>query len=317
MPLGPGNGTLGNPTTVLENGRLSPDVSIVVPVFNDEERLKACLDRLAGQTYPRAKYEVIVADNGSDRSVQPLVSAYPGMRAVEERRPGSYAARNAGLAVAEGEIIAFTDSDCLPRENWVERGVGCFTQHSDVGLVGGRMVQIHRRPGRLSKPELYQELLGFPQQRYVEQRHFAVTANAFTRRSVIDDVGTFNSELKSSGDLEWGTRIFDAGYRLLYASDAVVEHPSRSLIQLAIKRVRLTGGKFTLSQLNGDAPPSLLDEFRRMREKSRTRLTTLAPNPLMQDAGNRLAFQAIEQLLNVVELAEFARLRWGGRPTRR
>ena len=86
-----------------------PLISVVVPVFNDEARLAGCLDALAMQTWPASHREVIVVDNGS---VPPVALRAGAARVIVERRPGSYAARNAGVAAAAGEILAFTDADC-------------------------------------------------------------------------------------------------------------------------------------------------------------------------------------------------------------
>src|SRR5262245_61424835 len=94
-----------------------PFVSVIIPVFGDVEPLATCLDHLEHQTYSRACFEVIVADNGCPD----LARAVRGrdVRVVREPKPGSYAARNAGLAIAAGEIIAFTDADCLPSADWI------------------------------------------------------------------------------------------------------------------------------------------------------------------------------------------------------
>src|ERR1041384_5139232 len=93
-------------------------VSVIVPVWNDAERLGHCLHALEKQTYPAESYEVIVVDNGSTDSVACLVAAYGRARLVSEQRPGSYAARNTGLNLARGQVIAFTDADCLPAPDW-------------------------------------------------------------------------------------------------------------------------------------------------------------------------------------------------------
>jgi glycosyltransferase involved in cell wall biosynthesis len=296
---------------------LHPSVSIIVPVFNDEERLGGCLERLAAQTYPRDKYEVIVADNGSARDIRALVSRFPRTRLVVERKPGSYAARNAGLAIASGEIVGFTDSDCIPRVDWIERGVAALSKNHDVGLTGGRVILFHRNPRKLSLGEFYQEICGFPQQIYLETQRFAVTANLFMWRKVLDDVGHFHGDLKSAGDKEWGKRVFAAGYRQSYADDAIVEHPSRpSAYQVALKRMRTAGGILETRKINAEDDITFLDDFRRLWPIRFSQLDRFGDHPLMQSSSNRALFLSIDFMMQMAELVEIVRLRLGGSPRR-
>ena len=89
-------------------------VSVIIPVYNDLKLLSTCLECLDRQTYPKTRFEVLVVDNGSDLPVQPIVSRYSNVKLEKESMPGSYAARNRGIAAARGEILAFTDADCRP-----------------------------------------------------------------------------------------------------------------------------------------------------------------------------------------------------------
>ena len=69
-----------------------------------------------------ADFEIIIVNNGALEDVERIVNQYPQCRYVYEATPGSYAARNAGIAHAKGEIVAFTDTDCIPSPNWLEKG---------------------------------------------------------------------------------------------------------------------------------------------------------------------------------------------------
>lgn len=220
-----------------------PKVSVIIPVFNDERRLQLCLDALEAQTWPKDRYEVIVIDNASTQDIKTLVSRYPQVSYQYEPKPGSYAARNKGLSVAGGEIIAFTDSDCVPAPDWVEKGVDVLQSNPDCGLVGGVIELFYRNPKRMTGIELYESLMGFPQRKYIEKDQFGATANVFTFRKVIDHVGLFNDELKSGGDAEWGKRVAKHGYPLLYADAVRVAHPARSTYtEYYRKTVRVMSG---------------------------------------------------------------------------
>lgn len=227
----------------------APFVSVIIPVYNDAARLAQCLRALETQTYPRQAYEVIVVDNGSCESIEPVMAHFLQAKAMVEKLPGSYAARNTGIAHARGEVLAFTDADCLPTTDWVEQGVKKLYSLSSMGSIGGQVVVTFRDAAHPTAVELYEQIMYFNQQRFIEQQRFSLTANLFTFKAVVDQVGRFDHELKSSGDKEWGQRASALGYPVIYAADARVFHPARStLAELRQKVIRLSDGFDDLDQ---------------------------------------------------------------------
>lgn len=224
---------------------INPLVSAIVPVYNDADRLSICLARLAAQSY--APIEVIVVDNGSEdlEAVRKAIATCKFARLVCEAMPGSYAARNRGVEEAKGEILAFTDADCVPSLSWIEAGVMALRSEPDCGLVGGGIEIVMNNPKH--PVELFESVMALAQQKFVKQDHYGATANIFTWRSVFERVGKFNAALKSSGDVEWGQRVFAAGYKQTYAPLAKVQHPARSsFAQLARQASRHAGGFYDL-----------------------------------------------------------------------
>jgi len=221
-----------------------PFASIIVPTFNeDPERLKNCLTALENQTYPKKIYEVIVVDNGSNRDIQSIVKRFSQATISKENQPGSYLARNKGISLAKGKIIAFTDSDCIPAKDWIEKGVNNLLKDSNIGLVGGRLEPIFKNPKKITTAEFYDVIMHFDQKRFVENKKFATTSNLFTFKHVFDKIGTFDAKLKSSGDVGWGQRVFAAGYKQRFAKDVIIYHPTRyTYSQLYIKNLRVAGG---------------------------------------------------------------------------
>jgi glycosyltransferase involved in cell wall biosynthesis len=227
-----------------------PFVSVIVPVWNDAERLEGCLRALDAQTYNGL--EVIVVDNGSAEPVGRVVAGHPRARLLHEARAGSYAARNTGLARARGEVIAFTDADCLPAPDWVEKGVARLARGGGRLVVAGRVEIFPRAPGRPNAVERYEALFALAQGEFVRRYGFGATANLFAPREAFERAGPFLAEVKSGGDLEWGRRVAACGYALEYADEIRVRHPARSsLSQLYSKIVRTTGGLHDLKRLKG------------------------------------------------------------------
>lgn len=96
-------------------------ISVIVPVYQAEATLAQCIDALLRQDTPRDDYEILIVDNNSrDRSAE-IASSYSRVRLLREPKQGAYAARNRALAEAHGEVIAFTDPDCVPADDWLSR----------------------------------------------------------------------------------------------------------------------------------------------------------------------------------------------------
>lgn len=111
-------------------------VSIVIPVFNDQDHLKSCLDSVAAQTIQPD--EVIVVDNNcSDDSIK-IAKQYPFVRVISEKKQSVLYARNTGLSAAKGDVVGRIDADTLLEPDWVEQVKRIFTRE-DVAAATGPM----------------------------------------------------------------------------------------------------------------------------------------------------------------------------------
>src|SRR5688500_6141709 len=230
-----------------ESAASPPFVSVIVPVFEHQTSLRRCLQALEAQSYPAARCEVVVVDNGGNPKIARIARQFRRTRLVREPAAGAYAARNRGAAAARGHVFAFTDADCIPDRRWLERAVAALERAPGCGLVAGRIDVFARDPRRPRPSELYETAASFRQKDYVERWRFGATANLVTRREVFERVGAFDGRLRSLGDREWGARVSRAGYDLVYADDAVVRHPARaSLPALWRRSARTAGGFFDL-----------------------------------------------------------------------
>lgn len=222
-----------------------PKVSVIVPTYRDWAGLENCLTGLSAQHCPQDRYEVLVVNNAREE-VAPAGMDWPGnARLLQEPRPGSYAARNRGIAEARGAVIAFLDADCLPDIGWLQAGVECLQANPVAALVAGN-IELTYGAQRLTPAECFEKAFAFRQAQNVEQG-VAVTANLIVRRDVFDAVGWFDENMMSGGDFEWTRRATAAGFKLVYCPDAVVRHPARStLASLAHKARRVSAGSMAL-----------------------------------------------------------------------
>ncbi len=199
-------------------------VSVVVPTFKRPELLGRCLAALAGQDFDPAAYEVIVADDAASPPTREQVEAAAGRArspvryvAVTGSR-GPAGARNAGIRAARGEVVAFTDDDCVPEPGWLSAGVRAFDASPGVAAVTGRVVvPLPARP-----TDYERDTAG------LEHAEF-VTANCFVRRDVLEQLGGFDERFTAAWreDSDLHFRLLRGGAALARAEGAVVVHPVR------------------------------------------------------------------------------------------
>lgn len=226
----PSTGVLTDPPTASGGEADWPMVSLIIPVLNDAAGLRRCLTAVAAQTYPWDRLEILVVDNGSHDGTPAVVAEFAGARLLRESRRSSYAARNRGLTAARGEVIAFTDADCVPDPRWLIDGVRALQAAPRAGLVAGRIEVFPADVRRPTDVELLEVCLEFPQASYVRRKQFGATANVFTTRAVLDAVGDFDASLESGGDVEWGQRVAASGREVVYDDRVIVRHPARRKI---------------------------------------------------------------------------------------
>lgn len=226
-------------------------VSVIVPVYNDPIGISTLFSCLANQTYPSNFFEVIVCDNGSsDNTREIVIENLHKIRnlslVVEKDTQSSYAARNKAIKNSSGEIIAFTDSDCLPSPSWIENGVKSILLGAD--LVGGHITVT-------TEPEFniwsyLDSSRKLNQRSYVEDASFAATANLFVKKEKIIVHGDFNSNLISGGDYEFGRRLVSNGCKLVYCRNSEIKHPARSSFKEILKKTkRVAVGQKELEKL--------------------------------------------------------------------
>lgn len=222
------------------------DISIVVPVFNQWHLMADLINAYSRQLGAFSK-ELVIVDNGSDEI--PKLPENPDIIILECKKPGSYAARNKGLSVVSGELVVFTDADCLPESDWLLKLIKSYSDSEKKTLLAGNVI-IRGNSQQPSSAELYDMAAGLPQQRYVS-RGYAVTANLAIPRTVFDVIGMFDDSRFSGGDADFCQRALSAGFNLKFVSEAVVYHPARTTWgEYATKVRRMKGGQIRAGKLS-------------------------------------------------------------------
>jgi glycosyltransferase involved in cell wall biosynthesis len=165
-------------------------ISVIVPMLNAERTLAACLDGLSAQDHPAREHEVLLVDNGStDNSVR-VARAYAGVTLSSEPTPGAYAARNHGLRAARGDVIAFTDPDCVPDRSWLS-AIAAALRDPRLELLCGRRLPARRSPVLASIADYENTKDAFVLGGDDEELYYGYSSNMAVRRGLFDRLGPF------------------------------------------------------------------------------------------------------------------------------
>ena len=214
-----------------------PRVSVIVCTYNDAPTLRDCLEGLQALRYP--DYEVIVVVDGSTDGSAAIVGDYD-VRCVETPNRGLSSARNTGLAMATGEVVAFIDADARPDPDWLRYLARSFTSGGWAGVGGpnlpwpdaGRVARaVAEAPGGPTHVLLSDE----------EAEHIPGCNMAF-RRDCLLAVGGFDPRFHTAGDdVDVCWRLRERGWRLGFSPGAAVWHHRRDSVLAYLRQQRLYG----------------------------------------------------------------------------
>ncbi len=197
-------------------------ISVIIASYNSAAWLAGCLAALEDQTLPREGFEVIVVDDGSTDDTR-LVCQRAGVRYIFQENRGPAAARNHGVREAAGEVVAFTDADCLPEPDWLRELTAPFASpeiSAAKGVYRSRQRELVARLVQLEYEAKYERLKRFE---YID---FIDTYSAAYRREVFLAHGGFDERYTTPSveDQELSFRLHEAGCKMVFRPQAVVYH---------------------------------------------------------------------------------------------
>jgi cellulose synthase/poly-beta-1,6-N-acetylglucosamine synthase-like glycosyltransferase len=198
--------------------------SVIVPAYNAEKTIGQCLDALADQTIGRSEYEIIVVDDGSNDATAEVVARHQGIKSIKQGNAGPAAARNNGANLAQSPIIVFTDSDCVPQPDWLEKVIGPLEADPDLTAVKGayrtRQQEIAARFVQLEYEDKYDLL------KKRKNIDFVDTYSAAFRRDIFLQFNGYDTGFRvaCAEDVELSYRMHTAGHKMVFAPQAVVYH---------------------------------------------------------------------------------------------
>lgn len=199
-------------------------ISVIIPIYNGEGVIADCLESLLNQNYPKNKYEIIVVDDGSTDNTVNVVSKFKGVKLIRQKHRGPAAARNLGVKKSKGNIVLFTDADCVPSKNWIKNMLEPFKNKEIVGVAGTYKT--------LNKKSLIARFVGYE----ITKRHeklkkkifidFIATYSAAYRKNIFLKFNGFDEEFTTATgeDPELSFKINKSGYKMVFQPEAFVYH---------------------------------------------------------------------------------------------
>ena len=234
------------------------DVSVIIPTYNREEKLRECLESLFNQDYPQENFEIIVVDDGSTDGVKEmldiLLAKRPNLSYFFQCHRGSAAARNVGIKQAKAEIIGFTDDDCIVGRDWISKIVEAHRLEYDTLAIGG-LTKVNSRNIKaivsqsLSNGAIKANINGN------KEIIFFPTCNVSLKKKYLTEEFNELFPLPGGEDLDFFWRFFKKGYKLIYNQDIEVLHNCHPNFLSFLKQAYRYGrGNYLVQHIHKDHP---------------------------------------------------------------
>jgi len=211
-------------------------ISIIIPVYNAEKYIEKLIKSLLNQRYNK-DFEIIVINNKSNDKTKEILNKYKKKIVYLEQNEvaSSYVSRNIGIKIAKGDILAFTDSDCIIDKDWLINGE-MVLKNNIADIVGGKVkFYFSENP---SIAEYFDSIIYLRSKESFQKQHALPTLNLFVNKEVFYKINFF-PKVKSGGDFYWTNKAYNEGYKLIYDDKVIVYHPARRLKELLHKELRL------------------------------------------------------------------------------
>lgn len=209
--------------------------SVIIPAYNAEQTISSGLESLTNQSLSRKDYEIIVVDDGSTDNTAEIIKKF-NVKYIFQPNQGPAAARNRGAFEAAGEIILFTDSDCVPERNWIQEMTKPFKNIDVAGVKGIYKTRQQNLAARFAQAEFEDRYDMLAKQSFIDM---VDTYSAAFRRDVFLEMGGFDESFPDANneDTDFSYRLVAAGHKLIFNPQAAVyhTHPDTFLNYLKMK----------------------------------------------------------------------------------
>jgi glycosyltransferase involved in cell wall biosynthesis len=209
-------------------------VSVVVPTYNGAKRISACIEALLKQ-HTINWFEIIVVDDGSTDETPEVVKTYPSVKLIHQSQAGPAVARNNGARNACGSIILFTDDDCVPLNDWIDKMTEPFDDPEVAGVKGVYLTEQKQMISRFVQQE-YEEK--YERLSKLDRINLVDTYSAGFRRDIFLQTGGYDETFAfpSVEDRDFSFKLWTLGYKMVFAPSAKVYHTHADDLWIYIRK---------------------------------------------------------------------------------
>ena len=209
-------------------------VSIIIPTFNGGWRIGNCLDALLQQS-AAPEIEILVVNDGSTDDTAAVVQIYPRVKLINQANAGPASARNRGASEATGQIVLFTDDDCVPLAGWLHSMLEPFHDSQVVGAKGiyrTRQKQLVARFVQVEYEDRYHLMAKLPDIDFID------TYSAAFRRDRFLEIGGYDTSfpVACAEDVEMSYRMSARGWKMKFVPSAIVYHTHPATLSNYLKK---------------------------------------------------------------------------------
>jgi len=219
---------------------LEPKISVIIPTHNSEQTIENCVQSLVTQNFPRNEYEIIIVDDGSKDNTANLAKKAGADSVIVTEPCFQGAARNLGAKKARGNFLAFIDSDCTAREEWLKTISKEIENNLSIcgPVLNGNVKSL------VAWAEYLTEFSEFNEYGKRSIVRFVPGCNHVCSKEVFFKVGGF-SEQRLAEDFAFGNSLTKAGINIVFVPDLQINHFCRTEFHKYLSNMKL-GGKYTI-----------------------------------------------------------------------
>jgi cellulose synthase/poly-beta-1,6-N-acetylglucosamine synthase-like glycosyltransferase len=236
-----------------------PNISVIIPAYNEEDTIGECLISLEDLDYPSEKLEIILINDGSSDNTKKVMSNYNqklNLVLLETDGVGPSKARNIGLDCAKGEYVAFIDADCAVDREWLNELLKGFITEDVAGVGGSQIIPVNATEFE-KKVHVFLSSMHFVSEYMKEAdgieivQHVA-SCNAIYKTGVVREVQGFDDKLWPGEDVDLDYKITHKGYKIAYNPKAIVmHHRPKNLMKFYYMMKRYGGAQAYLIKKHG------------------------------------------------------------------
>jgi len=203
---------------------MTPKISVIIPAYNAEKTIEKTLNAVLSQKFSKNKFEVIVVDDESTDNTINIIKKFKKVKLITKKHGGPASSRNLGVKKSKGKIILFTDSDCVPKKNWIKEMIGPF-DNKKVAAVAGTYETLNN-DFFMARFAGYEIGLRHQNMKKLDSIDFVGTYNCAFRKSIFLKYGGFNESFKqaSGEDPELSFRIRESEKKIVFQPKSIVYH---------------------------------------------------------------------------------------------